>query len=74
MNFRMSPGTNVYRALSVKFLFLFFKRVKRGLLCDVYTERRKDFNFGAGAYEAIFEYYFLSVSLMLQIETSVAVD
>ena len=36
--------------------------MKRGLLCDVFTERRSDFNFGSGASEAIFEYYFLSVS------------
>ena len=64
----------MHSVLRVEFFFLFFKRVKRGLLCDVYTERRKDFNFGAGAYEAIFEYYFLSVGLMLQIETSAAVD
>ena len=36
--------------------------MKRGLLCDVFTERRSDFNFGSGASEAVFEYYFLSVS------------
>ena len=41
-----------------------FQRVMRGLLCNVFTELRNDFSLGSGGnHQAIFEYYFLAVSV-----------
>ena len=56
------PNKDVYKCYLL--CFDIFQRTMRGLLCNVFTELRNDFSLGPGGNKkAIFEYYFLAVSV-----------
>ena len=56
------PNMDAYK--SYLLCFDIFQRVMRGLQCNVFTEQRNDFSLGPGGNQkAIFEYYFLAVSV-----------